>query len=82
MTVVLPSPAGVGIDAGDEDQAAGRLAAGDRLGADLGLVAPVGKNLVGSESDLSGHVGDGSKLGGLRDGDVGRYRLVSGGVLR
>ena len=59
------------VDPGDEDEPARGLPLGDGLGGDLGLVAAVGKNLIGAEADLSRHLGDRAQLGGLRDGDVG-----------
>jgi hypothetical protein len=62
-----------GVDPGDEHEPALRLALGDGLGADLGLVAAVGEDLVGAQAHLARHLGDRAQLGCLGNGDVGRY---------
>ena len=73
VTVLFPSPAGVGLMPVTSTSRPFGLPPRDRLGADLRLVPAVRQDLVGAEADLGRDVGDGAQLGGLRDGDVGRH---------
>ncbi len=73
MVVVLPSPAGVGVIAGDQDQLAVRpvLETLDVVHRDLGLVVAVGLEVFHRDAEpLARHVGDQALGRGLGDFNV------------
>ena len=82
VTVLFPSPAGVGLMPVTSTSRPFGVPLGDGFGADLRLVAAVRQDLVGAEADLGRHLGDRAQLGGLRDGDVGRHGRHGASALR
>ena len=79
MTVLFPSPAGVGLIPVTSTSRPVGFRRATASGLILALYRPYGRMSSGAEADLGGDVGDRPQLGRLRDGDVGRDGGHGGG---